>query len=447
VGALITSGNRLGLRALGSGGRTALSSYDQIVRTLGQSMSPEHVALFAEPSLRGAAIDWFSNFDATAKPTPLNDASPVAREAARTRLEKLVNDILAKAAILQQSDRESDRILGEMLQYALEIPSEDAVWLVDGQPVLTFWGHVRDQGQPTESPLRTLIQRRPEVRAPSAGSAQAEAEYSGNQSVVRRIAGAPRSARSFLPTAFWAIFGALLLTIGLTLLHACGLGFTAALTRSFLNYCPVTADPRIEQERERQAALKAEYDDLIRQTELKRQACVLEKPEPKKADVVPPPKPESEPTPIKPIVDPTPKKDDALVIPEKKSGAPDDFDFLKGCWHSDHGITEEIDGKDTGKAITITYCFGDGGQGTRTIKYDDEAKTCRGGLQAQRQGDVLVIQIDAAPCDNNGPGFNPAHDTCRAGDKGEARCDETPEGKTEPSVKNHRFLKDRGMNP
>lgn len=157
MGALITSGNRLGLRALGSGGRTALSSYDQIVRTLGQSMSPEHVALFAEPSLRGAAIDWFSNFDATAKPTPLNDASPVAREAARTRLEKLVNDILAKAAILQQSDRESDRILGEMLQYALEIPSEDAVWLVDGQPVLTFWGHVRDQGQPTESPLRTLI--------------------------------------------------------------------------------------------------------------------------------------------------------------------------------------------------------------------------------------------------------------------------------------------------
>jgi hypothetical protein len=112
---------------------------------------------------------------------------------------------------------------------------------------------------------------------------------------------------------------------------------------------------------------------------------VLEKPEPKKADAVPPPIRELELAPVKPNVDPTPKKDDALVIPDKKM-APEDFDFLKGCWRSDHGITEVVGGKDTGKALTITYCFGEGGHGTRTIKYGNEATTCRGGCAGAETG-------------------------------------------------------------
>jgi hypothetical protein len=439
VGILITSGNRLGLRALGSGGRTALSSYDQIVRTLGQSMGPEHVALFAEPSLRGAAIDWFTNFDATGAAAPLSEADPTVREAARARLEGLVNDILAKAAVLQQSDREGDRILGEMLQYALEVPSEEAVWLVDGQAVLTFWGHVRDQGQPAENPLRTLIQRRPARKAetppavPLTGAAEPGANVRTAQQDPMRPR--PQGMRSYLPAALWTIFSVLLLAIGLTLLHACGLGFTGALTGSFLNYCPVTIDPRIDQERERQAALQAEYDDLIRQTELKRQACMLEKPPPKPREIIVPPKPDI--TPVKPPVDPH-----ALVIPPKNESKPDDWDFLKGCWHSDHGITATVDGKDTGKPITITYCFGEGGRGTRTIKYDNEANTCRGALHAQRQGQTLIITMESAPCDGENVVHVPARDTCRPGDAGEARCDEFNEGETQPSVTNHRFLKD-----
>jgi hypothetical protein len=448
VGILITSGNRLGLRALGSGGRTALSSYDKIVRTLGQSMGPEHVALFAEPSLRGPAIDWYSNFDAAGAPTPIRAASPSMREAARARLEGLVNDISAKAAVLQQSDREGDRILGEMLQYALEVPSEDSVWLVGVQPVLTFWGHVRDQGQPAENPLRTMIQRRPpgSIPAPSAVSTPMEtiAGLGGGQTIEQTAVLTPASApRSILPAALWTIFTMLLVTIGVTLLHACGLGFTGAMTSSFLNYCPVTIDPRIDQERERQATLQAEYDDLIRQTELKRQACVLEKPEPPtpaplvNPPPVNPPVINKEPPPVQPP--PTPKKDDALVIPNDKKS--DDFDFLKGCWRSDHGITAIEDGKDTGKPIIFTYCFGEGGNGTRTIKYDTESKSCRGGLHAHREGDMLIIQMDRAECTDKSF-FVPATDTCKPGDNGEARCDELSEGDSTPRITNHRFLKD-----
>jgi hypothetical protein len=425
VGVLITSGNRLGLRAQGGGGRTALSSYDQIVRTLAQSMDAEHVALFAEPSLRGAAIDWFTNFDATAAPMPLNAADPSTREAARARLESLVNDISAKAAGLQQSGQEGDRILGEMLQYALDIPSEDAVWLVGDQPVLTFWGHVRDQGQPAENPLRTLIQKRPVSKAPVAPTAG-----KSDIGAAKAQTAAPLGGRSYLPAALWAIFTLLLVALGLTLLHACGLGWTGA----FLNYCPVTVDLRIDRERELQSALKAEYDDIVRQTELKRQACLLQPP-PK--PLVPTPKPEPTPT---PRVDPNPRKDDTLVIPPPNQDKQKEFDFLKGCWHSDHGMTELIDGKDTGKPITQTYCFGEGGQGTETIKYDREEKTCRGAVRARRQGAVLTLDIDRADCDDK-TFYNPQTAVCRPGDDGGAICDETPVGETEPTVKDFRFLK------
>ena len=38
--------------------------------------------------------------------------------------------------------------------------------------------------------------------------------------------------------------------------------------------------------------------------------------------------------------------------------------------------------------------------------------------------------------------YLPAHDNCRQGEKGDAICDEIAEGETDPSIKNHRFLKE-----
>jgi hypothetical protein len=155
---LITTGSRIGMRTLGGGGRTTTSSYEQMTRYLRQVLGADHAALFAQPSERPGQIDWYTGFDSAEKPVRLAQASPEQRGAAVQVLKRLVADITAKADELAASDGQPDRILGEMLRFALEVPDEDQVWLIGAQPVLTFWGHVRDIARP-ENVLRGLIQK------------------------------------------------------------------------------------------------------------------------------------------------------------------------------------------------------------------------------------------------------------------------------------------------
>ena len=164
---LLTSGNPLGLRAVGSGGRTAVSSYEQITRTLRQTLGPAHAALFAEPSQRTATIDWFADVETTHRPVRLMEAAAGRRDDGLTRLETLVADIEAQATSLKKSDRPDERILGDMLAHALDIPDEDAVFLVGDQPVMTFWGYVKHQDRPAVGPIQRLMRRRsPPARPP-----------------------------------------------------------------------------------------------------------------------------------------------------------------------------------------------------------------------------------------------------------------------------------------
>ncbi|MBV9705070.1 MAG: hypothetical protein JO163_20300, partial [Methylobacteriaceae bacterium] len=278
---LITSGGRLGLRALGSGGRIAVSSYDQIARTLRDTLGPEHAALFAEPSVRGGTTDWFADVDTEAKPVRLADAPPQLREAGRERLERLFAAISAKAATLQKSDREADRILGEIINFALEIPDESCVWLVGNQPVLCFWGHVRDHGQPSESPILTIVRRPAQVPVAAAAPEPPSLPPPPPPAAVPVVAtlgpseSPPARALFTIPRGvLWAIFAALLVAIGVMLLRACALGLPRALTGWFLNFCPATIDSgllaALNDEKSRQATLQAQYEELLREAQLKR---------------------------------------------------------------------------------------------------------------------------------------------------------------------------------
>ena len=79
---LLTSGNPLGLKALGSGGRTAVAAYEQIARgRCANRCPPEHAALLAEPNRRTSTIDWFTTFDADGSPGRLADAADGAKTA------------------------------------------------------------------------------------------------------------------------------------------------------------------------------------------------------------------------------------------------------------------------------------------------------------------------------------------------------------------------------
>ena len=439
---LITSANPLGLRALGSGGRTAVASFEQITRTLRQSLGPEHAALFAEPSPRGAAIDWFADSDRGDVPVRLTEAEPALRERGLARLAGLVRDIEAKAVSLRKSDRQDERILGEMLTHALDIPGEDAVFLIGERPVMTFWGYVRDSGQPAVKPLHSLIsRRRPEDPPKTAIEAGAglpdETAVRGPPTLPLRDGIVERRwPAAVAPAILWTILTLLLLTCGVELLRGCAVGFPHSLTGWLLNYCaasPDTAtDDALAAERDRQAQLQAEYEDLVREAALDRQACRIKTGSNGAQTPIPKPQPE----PIETPVPPAPHKDQ-LRIPVQPNG---DLGFLEGCWRARDGL--HVDGgKDAGKEVKVTYCFNKDGTGTRTIRYNEDRSRCRGALTAKLDGDKLTFAVGAATCEGGHSDFPAANDVCRRGDEGVARCDEISVTSVKPNFVDYPFTR------
>ena len=426
---LVTSANPLGLRALGSGGRTAVASFEQITRTLRQSLGPDHASLFAEPSPRGGSVDWFTEAERGETPVRLTDADAGLRNRGLARLETLVRDVEAKAVSLRKSDRQDERILGDMLTHAREIPSADAVFLIGERPVLTFWGYVRDSGQPAVKPLNALLLR-PRAEVPAAPPPIAptpERVTDGPPPRVVESLAAPRSASpaALGPAILWALLTLLLLTCGVELLRGCALGLPHGLTGWLLDYCAAPPDAGasadLAAERARQAKLQAEYDDLVRQAALARQACQIKT---GKGDAPQTPVPKPRPPVVAPT--PTPPKEQ-MKIPEKPTGS---LAFLDGCWKAHDGLTYVVDGKDTGKTLGMTYCFNKDGSGSRFVRFDADGSQCRGTAQARLDGDKLTITLDRAACEGGKTGFDPAVDTCRRGDEGVAICDEAgPNGK------------------
>ncbi len=156
---LVASGVTRGLRAVGGGGLAATGAYDQIVRLLQQSFGAEHAAIFTRPSVRLGGLDWFADFDTDKRPVRMSEAEPELRDRAVAKLGALVDDIETKATALLKSDRQDERVFGDMLTRALEVPDDQAVFQIGEQPLLTFWGYVRDQGPRIENPLQTIIRR------------------------------------------------------------------------------------------------------------------------------------------------------------------------------------------------------------------------------------------------------------------------------------------------
>ena len=428
---LLTSGNPLGLRAVGRGGRTAVASYDQISRTLRQSLGVEHARLFAEPSQRSAVIDWYADVDEGSAVARLADVSPEQRERGLQRLGDLVRDIEALAASLEKSDRQDERILGDMLTHALEIPDEQSVFLAGAQPVVAFWGHVRDQGRPAVSPLQSLLRRRTGGQGlASPGLILRPEDSSPETQPDHRLEPQPPRRGVPVPALLWAGFALLLLVCGFELLRGCAIGLPHALTGWLIDVCPAQAQAgaALADERAKQAEYQAEYDDLVRQAALKRQACQLAPP------VTPRPKPVTDPG------QPTDadRSRDQMKIPPKKTNS---TDFLEGCWRAHEGLTENSGGKSTGKTLKVTFCFNKDGTGSRTIRYNEDGAKCVGPVKAGWDGDILKVDVDEAICEGDHGRYNPAVDRCKRGNEGVARCDEVPKGQTAPNFTDFPFTR------
>lgn len=97
-------------------------------------------SLFAAPAptADGRLIEWYS--DLSGQPVALSRLPAAEQDKVRALLEDRKRSLAELAGRLTTAEDPDTRGLAEVLRQALAYPGEDTVYVVGGQPVLTFWG-------------------------------------------------------------------------------------------------------------------------------------------------------------------------------------------------------------------------------------------------------------------------------------------------------------------
>ena len=153
---LLRSGNLDDYQAVGGGGQAVFDSALQIRETLRLRKQQAMVDCLAIPQINdnGDRVDWYSPIEGKAV------AWKAADEEARFRALRYLGSTLENAAALSrkslQSGKTSLQLFGSLLEKAIQFPGENHVFLVDGKPVLTFWGFVNLNENPRDDVLDCL---------------------------------------------------------------------------------------------------------------------------------------------------------------------------------------------------------------------------------------------------------------------------------------------------
>jgi len=138
---LLRSGNLDDFQSVGDNGQSVFDSALQIRETLRLRKQPlvEYLAI-PQRNDDGDRVDWYAPMEG--KATSWLAASDTQRKQAR----RLLESAFASASALSQRCRQSDKTalahFGALLEKALQFPAANHVWVVDGKPVITFWGFV-----------------------------------------------------------------------------------------------------------------------------------------------------------------------------------------------------------------------------------------------------------------------------------------------------------------
>jgi hypothetical protein len=136
---------RLGVRPLGVRGDPLHAVAGQLLAVVRRRLGDGPADLLADPQLREAddGIDWYAARSGPAR--RLAELSEGERAETLRTVEGHLAAIRALGAQLQTSDAsEEARLIGRSLELATRRPSDDFVYVVDGQPVIVAWGYEAD---------------------------------------------------------------------------------------------------------------------------------------------------------------------------------------------------------------------------------------------------------------------------------------------------------------
>ena len=136
---------RLGVRPLGVRGDPLHAVAGQLLAVIRRRLGDGPANLLAEPQLResGDGIDWYAN--QTGEVRRFADLSEPERQQALVTVDghlAAINGLGEQLTASQTSDEA--RLIGRSLQLSTRRPSDDFIYLVDGQPVIAAWGYEPD---------------------------------------------------------------------------------------------------------------------------------------------------------------------------------------------------------------------------------------------------------------------------------------------------------------
>ena len=152
----LRSGNLDTVLALGENGQPVWTSALQIRETLRLRRQTTLANCLAIPQAneRGDRLDWYSPFNGKVK--SWRAASDHERQKALELLTLNQQDIQAASLRARDAENPAMRLFGALLSKTLQFPDQQYVYLVDGKPVITFWGFVDPQARSRDDALACL---------------------------------------------------------------------------------------------------------------------------------------------------------------------------------------------------------------------------------------------------------------------------------------------------
>ena len=149
AGPLLVSEPLQRFRALGLAGDPVWRAAGQLRAAIAARLSREHADLLAVPEVEpsGRTINWYAPFDGEVK--RLADLADDERRAMLDRVQRLHGEIAGLATQMEAADRSSaERNFARLLRHALTAPGEETLYVVDGRPVMAFWGFTAEAALP-----------------------------------------------------------------------------------------------------------------------------------------------------------------------------------------------------------------------------------------------------------------------------------------------------------
>ena len=139
---LLRSGNLDDFQAVGGGGQAVFESALQIREALRLRKQQAIVDCLAIPQVNdsGDRVDWYSPVEGSV--TSWKAADEDDRYRALRYLENTLASVESLSKKCLQSPKTAQQLFGSLLSKAFQFPGENFLFLVDGKPVISFWGFV-----------------------------------------------------------------------------------------------------------------------------------------------------------------------------------------------------------------------------------------------------------------------------------------------------------------